>query len=99
MTASSTFKQIADYNPRRKSLVITNNSGQTVFISQDQTNITTSGFPVLVGQSISFTVTDGDEPELELYAQTLFGTADLRIIDRFGKVQTLHEMTIASPGG
>lgn len=46
--------------------------------------MTSIGFPLAVGQTITFSKELGDDPTLELSSQTLAGTADLRIIESFG---------------
>lgn len=83
-TASTTGNQAIAYHKGRKGWIIFNNGGSTVFISENQSNITSQGFPLAVGESIDYTEFEGDDPRIPIYAQTTAGTADLRIIETFG---------------
>lgn len=81
-------------NRKRKSWIITNASGSTVFISENQSNVTADGTPLAVGESMDAYLIFGDDPTLALYAQTVVGTADLRIIEGFGEVKgEIEEVT------
>lgn len=81
--ATTAVSQIAPLNPLRLSLVVFNNGTATVFIDNDQANITGRGIPIAANEHVSLTVDEGDEPELALFAQTAAGTADLRIKEGF----------------
>ena len=83
-SVTTTAKQIATYNAKRKSLVITNTSTDAVYIAEDHDGVTSKGFPLNQNDVIGFTARDGDQPELQLFAQTSSGTSDLRIVERFG---------------
>jgi len=74
---------IAPYNPKRDVLVIRNYSGSTCFIHDSQTDITTQGFPLAESEVVSFLEKDGDEPSVEVWGQTLSGTADIRVYESF----------------
>lgn len=83
-TATTSALQAVPWNPDRSSLTIRNQAGSTAFVSNDQDSITTKGFPLAVGEFISLSYLFGDEPDRAIYAQTLLGTADLRINEGFG---------------
>jgi len=83
--ATTTALQCLAYNEKRKTWLITNNSGSPVFISENAVNVTDRGTPLAVSESIDASELWGDDPTLAIYVQTLVGTADLRIIESFGK--------------
>ena len=83
-TITDTATQIAPYNPRRTAIAIANDAGSKVYIAFAQTDITTRGFPLNVGEKITFSRDRNDQPELEIWAQCLAGgTADVRIYESF----------------
>jgi hypothetical protein len=83
VTVGTTPTLIAAYNPKRDVLVIRNYAGATCFIHDSQVDITAKGFPLAEGEVVSFLEKDGDEPSVELWGQTVAGTADLRIYESF----------------
>ena len=86
---------IVGFHKDRKSLMITVNSGATLYINQNSVNITSEGTPVFVGQSIELTIAEGDEPDQVLYGQTLAGIADVRFIEGFKGVDSItNEMPV-----
>lgn len=82
-TATTTATKAVTYNKARTSLVITNASGATVFVSENPTEITTKGTPIPAGESYGWNPENGDQPELEQWVQTSAGTSDLRIIEQY----------------
>jgi hypothetical protein len=74
---------IAAYNPKRDVLVLRNYAGSTCFIHDSQVDITTKGFPLAESEVTSFLEKDGDEPWVELWGQTVSGTADIRVYESF----------------
>lgn len=78
--------QVVPYNEKRAGLLIKNFAGNPAFLSNDQVDVTVRGYPLAVGEFLSMVRVDGDVPELQLYAQTLVGAADLRIVETFGEV-------------
>jgi len=83
---STTVTQIIPYHAKRTGILIRHYSGNPVFISNDQVDILENGYPLSVGEFLSFLSTDGDVPELQLYAVTSAGTSNLRIIETYGEV-------------
>lgn len=72
---------IVPYQEKRKSLVIMNNDPvATVYISNDQANILTQGFPLPPGATYAVTLDDGDEPFLQVYGQSS-AVVDIRVIE------------------
>lgn len=82
-TITTTTTQIVPYNAKRTTLLIKNQSGQTIFVSTDQTEITTRGYPLAVGEFMAAVKVDGDVPELQMYAATSVGTSDVRIVETY----------------
>ena len=95
VTVITTSTQIAGVNLRRRVLVFRNNGAATIFVSQDQANITTDGFPVLVNQSATLLATDGDEPWLPLYGQVAAGSENGRVVEQFGLLDPASEAALA----
>jgi hypothetical protein len=88
VSVSSQVTQIVPYNPKRVGLLLRNYSGSEVFLSNDQVDVLNSGYPLAVGEFISFLTADGDVPELALYAVTASGTANLRVVETYGEVKS-----------
>lgn len=82
-SADSSVRQLWGYNTKRLSAAIYNNGAATVFLSQDQADVTAQGFSLIAGASISFVRELGDEPELAMYCQTAAATVDLRIFESY----------------
>jgi len=87
-TVSTTISQLVPYNKQRKGILIRNNSGNPCYLSNDQANVATLGYPLNVGEFLAFLSVDGDIPELQIYGLTSVGTADLRIVETFGEVES-----------
>lgn len=80
-TVTTVPTQIAPWLPRRKSIAIINEGATKAFVSSDQADIVTKGFPLAPGASLSLIAEFGDEPELELFAIVAAGTTDIRITE------------------
>jgi hypothetical protein len=80
-TVGTSATQIVPYNPNRTALLIRNIAGSTVYVSTDQANIQSAGLQVGAAEYLSFAKSDGDAPELQVYALTDTGTADVRIVE------------------
>lgn len=83
VTATTAPTLVLSYNPKRTCWTIKNYSGSTAFISENPTDITTTGFPLGVGEYISYIRKDGDRPEYAIWAQCETGSADLRVQESF----------------
>jgi hypothetical protein len=80
----TTAKRIVDYNPKRTSLLIQNASGSDVYIYPGPKEITAKGLVLMAGQAFSINIlTEKSETKNAWYAQTLTGTADVRIFEDF----------------
>lgn len=76
--------QVAPYERKRIALAIANAGGATCYVSTNRQRITSEGFPLAVGEKITFSRDRNDHPEEELNAQCLTGlSADLRIYEAF----------------
>jgi len=80
-TVRTSVTQIVAYSPERTALLIRNISGSTVYISTDQGSVHSEGLKLDEGEYVSMVRADGDAPELQVYAATASGTADLRIVE------------------
>lgn len=78
--------QIVPYNKQRTGILIRNTGPATAFLSNDQTDLLDTGYPLASGEFVAFLSADGDVPELQLYAVTAAAAADLRIVETFGEV-------------
>lgn len=76
--------QILSWNSRRKVVTILNNGTDFITIHDSRANVAANGFPVIAGEVVTFTVEDGDDPRLQLYAVANSGTQDIRIYEGFG---------------
>lgn len=77
--------QIVAYQKDRTGVMIRNVGGAEVFISTDQVDIINQGWNIAVGEYVAFLRVDGDAPDLQIYAQTASGTAELRIVESYGE--------------
>ena len=76
--------KIVDYNEKRTSLLIQNATGSDVYIRSSPTEITTKGIVLMAGQAFAISIlVEKTETKQEWWAQTLTGTADLRIFEDF----------------
>ncbi len=75
--------ELLPYNDRRVSLAITNVGAYRAFLSNDPTNVDSVGFPIDPGQSLSFSVSDGDEPQWQWWAVAYGGSTTLRIYEGY----------------
>lgn len=84
-TVTTTTGPIASYNKRRRSLGIFNRGNVVIFVSQDQGNIATDGWPIEGGAGAVFLTEDGDLPELQMFAIADSGSQNIRIQEGFGE--------------
>jgi len=87
VTVTTTLAQIVPYNKKRTGITLKNYAGNPAFISNDQVDVLTKGYPLSVGEFFTFLRADGDAPELALYAITSVGTADVRIAESYGEIK------------
>jgi hypothetical protein len=85
VTATTTLAQLIPYNKKRVGILLKVMSGQPCYVSNDQTDVAATGFPLAVGEYLSLMSRDGDVPELALYGLTLLATTNVRIIETFGE--------------
>jgi hypothetical protein len=81
VSVPTTVVQLASYNPRRTAIVIINNGTATVYISDNQADVSTQGFPLASGASFSLIKADGDDPTVALYGVASTGTQDIRVAE------------------
>lgn len=80
-TVGAEVKLIASFNPRRRALLIVNDSENEVYISEDQEKILREGIPLYAYEALHFDTADGDKPEKAFYAQAPAGIAKIRIYE------------------
>ena len=80
---------VLPYNNRRTTASLANEGAATVFVSEDQTNITTDGYPIVAGGALDLIRALGDEPQTELFIQSAAGGEDVRILEAFGALPEL----------
>lgn len=85
VVVDTTPRKITVYNAKRVALAIRNLQGNDVYLSEDPVNIVEQGFPLLAGDGIVFRKSDGDTPEMALWACTKEGSAELRIWEIYGE--------------
>ena len=85
VTVTTDLVQLVPYNKKRVGILLKVMSGQPCYLSNDQTDVAATGFPLSIGEYLSLMSRDGDVPELALYGLTLLATTNLRIIETFGE--------------
>lgn len=91
VTVGTTVTRIVSYNNRRTALSLANEDTATIFISEDQTVTTGTGYPILAGGALDLLRALGDEPQNALFAISAAGGADLRALESFGKLPELTQ--------
>lgn len=91
VTVTTTAEQIVAYNNKRTAASFTNNGSNTIFVSEDQANLATDGYPIPVGGALDLVRALGDEPQLEWFALVAAGTENLRVLEAFGELPILVE--------
>ena len=83
---------LLSYNNQRTTASFTNNGTAVIYVSNDQTGITTNGYPIAVGGALDLIRALGDEPQSLWFASVAAGTQEMRILEAFGDLPS-----IASP--
>lgn len=86
-TIGTTAEPLALFNPRRTALVVKNTTATQLIVSNDSANIATAGFPLENGETITFNVGLGDEPQLALYGIVSAGSTTVAIVEQFRQVE------------
>jgi len=61
-TVTAAVQEIINYHDNRTSLAIHNLGSATVYYGSDSEVTTSSGFPLLAGQTVAFSKQSGDDP-------------------------------------
>ena len=88
-TAGTATAKIAADNPRRTALSFINNGAADIFLSQDQSAVTTNGYVVAAGNGLDLIRALGDEPQTEWYVQTAAVNVNVRVLEAFGQLPVL----------
>jgi len=91
VTIGTSATPVLPYNNRVTSAAFFNNSTETIYISNDETNIVADGWPIAVGASLSLIRALGDEPHLRWFGQSAGGNDNLRVLVAHG---ALPELTV-----
>ena len=91
ITVGTSPTSILSYNNKRTTASFTNNGSATIFVSEDQTNLATNGYPIPVGGALDLVRALGDEPQLEWFGLVSAGTENLRVLEAFGDLPLLEE--------
>lgn len=91
ITVTTSPQTVLPYNNRRTAASLANEGAATVFISEDETAITTNGYPILAGGALDLLRALGDEPQNQLFIQSVAGGEDVRILESFGSLPELFQ--------
>lgn len=91
ITVGTGAGQILSYNNKRTTASFTNNGNNTIFVSEDQSDLAANGYPIPVGGALDLVRALGDEPQLEWFALVAAGTENLRVLEAFGELPILVE--------
>lgn len=89
ITVGTSAEQIVAYNNKRTAASFTNNGAATIFVSEDQSDLATNGYPIPVGGALDLVRALGDEPQLEWFALVAAGSENLRVLEAFGELPIL----------
>ena len=90
VTVGTTATPLLYYNNRRTTASFLNNGGETIFVSNDQSNIQGNGFPIGVGGALDLVRALGDEPHIQWYAESAGGGDDMRVLEGYGALPLLY---------
>lgn len=91
ITVTTLPQVILSYNNRRTTASIANEGAATVFVSEDETSITTNGYPILAGGALDLLRALGDEPQNQLFIESAAGGEDVRVLEAFGSLPELFQ--------
>ena len=89
ITVGTTATRILSYNNQRTTASFTNNGSNTIFVSEDQSDLAANGYPIPVGGALDLVRALGDEPQLEWFALVSAATENLRVLEGFGEIPEL----------
>lgn len=89
VTVGTSATPLLAYNNRRTSASFRNNGNETVFVSNDQSNIQGNGYPVGVNEALDLIRALGDEPHIQWFAESAGGGDDMRVLEAFGALPVL----------
>jgi len=91
VTVTTAATQILSYNNQRTTASFTNNGAAVIFVSNDQTGITTNGYPIAVGGALDLIRALGDEPQSLWFASVATGSEELRILEAYGDLPIITQ--------
>ena len=84
VTVTTAATQILSYNNHRTPASFTNNGTAVIYVSNDQTGITTDGYPIAIGGALDLIRALGDEPQSLWFASVAAGSQEMRILEAYG---------------
>ena len=91
VTVTTAPTQILSYNNQRTTASFTNNGTAVIFVSNDQTGITTNGYPIAVGGALDLIRALGDEPQSLWFASVATSTQEMRILEAYGDLPIITQ--------
>lgn len=82
---------LLSYNNQRTTASFTNNGTAVIYVSNDQTLITTNGYPIAIGGALDLIRALGDEPQILWFASVAAGTQEMRILEAFGDLPVITQ--------
>lgn len=91
VTVTTGATPILSYNNQRTTASFTNNGTDVIYVSNDQTLITTNGYPIAVGGALDLIRALGDEPQSLWFASVGSGTQEMRILEAYGDLPIITQ--------
>ena len=95
VTVTTSPEVVLPYNNQRTTASLANEGSATVFVSEDETNITANGYPIAAGGALDLIRALGDEPQNTLFIQSSAGGEDVRVLEAFGALPELRFPDVA----
>ena len=91
VTVTTAATQILSYNNQRTTASFTNNGTAVIYVSNDQTGITTDGYPIAIGGALERIRALGDEPQSLWFASVAAGSQEMRILEAYGDLPIITQ--------
>ena len=91
VTVTTAATQILSYNNQRTTASFTNNGTAVIYVSNDQTGITTDGYPIAIGGALDLIRELGEEPQSLWFASVAAGSQEMRILEAYGDLPIITQ--------
>lgn len=91
VTVGTAATRILAFNNRRTAASFLNNAAETIFVSEDEFDVTANGYPIAVGGALDLLRVFGSQPQIAWFAASAGGGDDLRVLEEFGELPELVE--------